>query len=495
MATNSLAASGDARRAHSRWLVLVIVCFAQFMVVLDATIVNVALPSIQTDLNLSGTNLQWIVNAYTLVFGGFLLLGGRAADLIGRRRVFTIGLLVFSGSSLACALAQSGEMLIVARGFQGLGGALISPAALSIITTTFDEGPDRTKALSIWGGIAAGGAAFGLLLGGILTETLSWEWNFIINVPIGVGVLFAALRIVPESKQENATRHFDVLGAVTVTAGLMLLVYAIVKAQEWGWGSTNLLATAAGALALLAIFIAIELRSPQPLVRLAFFKKRWISTANFAMFLVAGGMFGMFYFASLYVQQIMDFGPLRAGLAFLPVSLGIMTGAVASQQLIGRLGVKPVVITGMMLAATGLAILSTMTQVDGTYLMLLSGLLPMAIGMGMTFVPLTLVATAGVEADDAGLASGTFNTSQQIGGALGLAVLATLASNKTTSVLENVSGAPAVQDRKIALVEGFQTAFVASASLTAFGLLMVVLLMRRRDVESVHIGEAAPVPV
>jgi EmrB/QacA subfamily drug resistance transporter len=473
--------------------VLVIVCFAQFMVVLDATIVNVALPSIQKDLNLSAQNLQWIVNAYTLVFGGFLLLGGRAADLLGRRRLFAIGLAIFSVASLVNALATSGEMLIIARGFQGLGGALVSPAALSIITTTFDEGPDRTKALSVWGGIAAGGAAFGLLLGGILTQTLSWQWNFIVNVPVGIAVLAATMRFVPESRQDGAVRHFDVAGAVTVTGGLMVLVYAIVKAQQWGWGSTTTLAWAAVAIALLVAFVAIEQRSRSPLVRLSFFRMRWISTANATMFVVAGGMFGMFYFASLYVQEILGYGPLKAGAAFLPVSAGIMFGAGLSQQLIGRVGVKPVVMAGMTLAAAGLATLAATTQLDGTYLALLSGLLPMAVGLGLTFVPLTLIGTAGVAPADAGLASGTFNTSQQVGGALGLAVLATLASNKTGNVLGGLGHAPSVVNQHQALVDGFQVAFIAAAILMAAGLALVTVVLRRRDVASVHVGDAVAV--
>ncbi|MGZ6641277.1 MAG: MFS transporter, partial [Solirubrobacteraceae bacterium] len=356
------------------------------------------------------------------------------------------------------------------------------------------EGPKRTKALSVWGGIAAGGAAFGLLLGGLLTETLTWRWNFIVNVPVGIGVLIAAMRLVPESRQEGATRHFDVAGATTVTGGLMLLVYTIVKAQTWGWGSATTLAFAAGALAVLGAFVAIELRSPQPLVRLSFFRIRSISTANAAMFLVAGAMFGMFYFASLYVQEILGYGPLTAGLAFLPVSLGIMGGAALSQQLIGRLGVKRVVITGMSLGAAGLTVLASTTSIDGTYLALLAGLLPMAVGMGMTFVPLTLIATAGVAAADAGLASGTFNTSQQVGGALGLAVLATLASDKTTNVLAGSGRVPSVLAQHQALVDGFQVAFIASAILMAIGLATVSVLLRRRDVAAVDAADAVPVP-
>ena len=478
----------------SPWIVLVVVCFAQFMVILDATIVNVALPSIQTDLDLSNQNLQWIVNAYTLVFGGFLLLGGRAADLLGRRRLFALGLAIFSAASLANALASSGEMLIVARAFQGLGAALVSPAALSIITTTFPEGPDRTKALAVWGGIAAGGAAFGLLLGGFLTETLSWQWNFLVNVPVGIAVLVATFRLVPESRLQGAMRHFDLAGATSVTGGLMLLVYTIVKAQSWGWGSATTIGFATASIAILAAFVAIELRSPQPLVRLSFFRSRTVSTANAAMFLVAGGMFGMFYFASLYVQEILGYGPLRAGLAFLPVSAGIMIGAMLSQQLIGRIGVKVVVVTGMTLAATGLVTLASTTGIDGTYLALLAGLAPMSIGMGMTFVPLTLAATGGVAPGDSGLASGMFNASQQVGGALGLAVLATLASNRTASGLGDLTAAPTLLQQHQALVDGFQVAFIAAAVLMGLGLITVSVFLRRGDAAEVEAGEVVAVP-
>ncbi|MFT4048997.1 MAG: MFS transporter [Solirubrobacterales bacterium] len=472
------------------WLVLVVVCFAQFMVVLDATIVNVALPSIQLDLKLSAQNLQWIVNSYTLVFGGFLLLGGRLADLLGRKRLFVIGTVIFSTASLVNALAPSGEVLIIARGFQGLGAALTSPAALSIITTSFDEGPDRTKALAVWGAIAAGGAAFGLLLGGILTDLLDWRWNFIINVPVGIAVILAALRLVPESRHETEERHFDIGGAVTVTGGLMVLVYAIVKAESWGWASAQTILWFAGAIILLASFVAIELRSPEPLVRLSFFRKRWITVANFTMLIVSGGMFGMFYFASLYVQnpKLLGYDPLQAGAAFLPVSAGIMIGAGVSQQLIGRVGVKPVVIPGMALASLGLVILSITTDVGGSYLALLAGLIPMSIGMGMTFVPMTLVATAGVEAMEGGLASGLFNTSQQVGGALGLAILSTIAT--TASGASNPLTATAQQS-----VDGYQAAFIVAAGLMIAGLLTVTFGLRKREVSEIHLAaEGVPVP-
>jgi EmrB/QacA subfamily drug resistance transporter len=467
--------------ARARWAALVVVCLAQFMVVLDATVVNVALPSIQTDLRLSTEQLQWIVNSYTLLFGGFLLLGGRAADLLGRRTLFLAGLAVFSVASLANALANSGDVLIVARGVQGLGAALVSPAALSIITTTFSEGEERTKAMGVWGAIAGAGGSFGLLLGGILTDVLSWPWIFLINVPIGVGVAFAALRYVPESRDETAHRRFDLAGAVSVTAGLIVLVYTIVRAQVEGWGSLHTLGLGAVAVVLLAAFVAIERRSVAPLVRLSILRVRTLATANAVLFVVVGGLFGMFFFASLYVQRILGYSPLQAGLAFLPVTAGIIVGAGLSQQLIRRIGVKPTVLGGMTVAAIGLVILTATTKVDGSYLGLLVGLAPMAVGMGCTFVPLTLVATTGIEAQDAGLASGLFNTCQQVGGALGLAVLSTLATDRTSSFLTGLGHTPSSHDSAAALVDGFQLAFTVSAAMMIAGVVLVAVLLRRRD--------------
>jgi EmrB/QacA subfamily drug resistance transporter len=468
--------------ARARWIALVVVCFGQFMVILDATIVNVALPSIQTDLKLSTEELQWIVNSYTLLFGGFLLLGGRAADLLGRRALFLAGLGLFSAASAVNALANTGEVLIIARGVQGLGAALVSPAALSIITTTFAEGEERTKALGVWGAIAGAGGAFGLLIGGILTDVFSWPWIFLVNIPIGIGTALAALRFVPESRGTMTERRFDLAGAVSVTAGLLVLVYAIVRAEVKGWGSLHTLGLTAVALALLATFVVVERRSVAPLVRLGLLRVRTLATANVVLFIVVGGLFGMFFFASLYVQQILGYSPLQAGLAFLPVTFGIIAGAtLASTVLIRSLGVKPTVLGGMSLAAAGLVVLAATTKVDGTYLGILFGLVPMSIGMGCTFVPLTLVATTGVEPEDAGLASGLFNTFQQIGGALGLAVLSTLATDRTTSFLNGLGHAPSPHDRASGLVEGFQLAFEVSAGLIVFGVMLVAVLLRPRD--------------
>jgi EmrB/QacA subfamily drug resistance transporter len=476
-------------RTVSPWLILFVVTMGQFMVVLDATIVNVALPSIQTDLSMSESSLQWIVNAYTLVFGGFLLLGGRAADLIGRRTLFLAGIVVFSAASLLSGLAQSEETLIVARALQGLGGALLSPAALAVITTTFSEGSERTKALAVWAAVASGGSAVGLLLGGILVEALSWEWIFFVNVPVGIALAFAALRLVPNSRVESARRHFDIPGAVSVTAGLVILVYAIVKAQDWGWSSVETLGLGAVALALLGVFAAIELRSPAPLVRLGIFRKRTLALGNGVFLFLMAGMFAMFFFVSLYVQNILGYSPLEAGLAFLPVTAGIMIGATAAQQLMPRIGVRAITLTGMSVAAIGLVILAATTQVHGSYLTLLAGLMPISIGMGVSFVPMTLVATTGVDQSEAGLASGVFNTSQQIGGALGLAILSTLANDRTASVLGGLGGAATQAQQNVALVEGFQLAFYVAAGLVVVGTILIATLLRRRDVA--RIEEAA----
>jgi EmrB/QacA subfamily drug resistance transporter len=485
------------RSGHSHfnpWLALVVVCLGQFMVVLDATIVNVALPAIKSDLHFSQANLQWVVNAYTLLFGGFLLLGGRAADLFGRRNLFILGVTVFSIASLVNGFASSEEMLIGARAVQGLGAALMSPAALAVITSTFAEGADRTKALSIWAAIASGGSAVGLLLGGVITETLSWEWIFFINVPIGVAIIFSALRLVPNSRVEGGSRHFDLVGAVSVTAGLLVLVYAIVKAQVWGWGSGSTLGLAAVAVALLAAFIWIEGRSPFPLVRLSLFRLRSLAVGNGVFLIVVGGLFAMFFFASLYLQNILGYSAITTGFAFLPVTVGIAMGAVAAQQLVQKVGVRPVLLTGLTVAAIGLAILGVSTEVDGSYLGVLAGLFPMSMGMGATFVTLTLVATTNVEENDAGLASGIFNTSQQVGGALGLAILSTLANERTTGILGDLAGQPTHAQTQAALVEGFQVAFFAAAGLLAVGAVLLGLLLRSRDVARIDAGDAVPVP-
>ncbi|HEY2259473.1 MAG TPA: MFS transporter [Solirubrobacteraceae bacterium] len=468
-------------RPVNPWLVLVIACLAQFMVVLDATVVNIALPSVQRGLHFSSTDLQWVVNAYTLIFGGFLLLGGRAADLIGRKRLFIAGVILFSAASLLNGLAQSSGMLIAGRGLQGLGGALVSPAALSIVTTTFTDGKQRTRALGVWSAIAASGAAVGLLMGGILTDIASWRWVFFVNVPVGVVTIALALRYVAESRVQVSHRSFDIAGAVAVTSGLVVLVYAIVKAQAFGWGSGRTLGLLAVAVALLAAFVAIERRSKAPLMRLSIFKVRALTVADVSLLLVASGMFGMFFFASLYVQQVLGYSPLQAGLAFLPVSAGIVIGAGLSQQLIRRIGVRNMGVVGVTLAAAGMVVL-TQLPVHGSYVSdLLVGLLPLSIGLGLAFVPITLLGTGGVRADDAGLASGLFNTAQQVGGSLGLAILSTLAATQTTNLLHDGGTGPLA-----ARVSGYHVAFAAAAIMLAGAALLMAFGLRKRDLREVE---------
>jgi EmrB/QacA subfamily drug resistance transporter len=464
-------------RSTNPWVVLVLVCVAQFMVVLDATIVNVALPSIQSDLHLSEGNLQWIVNAYTLVFGGFLLLGGRAGDLLGRKRLFLVGLLIFTVASLLDGLASTQGTLVGARALQGFGAALIAPAALSIIATTFAEGAERAKALGVWAAIAIGGSAVGLILGGVLTQYFSWPWIFYVNVPVGVAGFLLSLRLIPESRQELEHRSYDLAGAATVTGGLMALVYAIVDAQSAGWGSAKTLGFFGAAVVLLAGFVAVELRAKAPLVRLSIFRIRSLLTANVAILLAMSGMFAMFFFNTLYIQRVLGYGPLKAGLAFLPLSAAVMVSAMLASRFAPRIGVRPVAATGLLLAAAGFALL-TRLPVHGSYAVdVLPAVVVAGLGMGSVFMPLTLIATTGLDDRDQGLASGLFNASQQIGGALGLAVLSTLATSKTSSA----GGSPAH-----ALVVGFHWAFAAGAVLMVAALVVMTVLLRRHHVARIQ---------
>ncbi len=475
-------------RSHATnpWIVLVLICLAQFMVILDATIVNVALPSIQKDLNLSEGSLQWIVNAYTLVFGGFLLLGGRAGDLLGRKRLFLVGLVIFTGASLLDGLASSEGTLIGARALQGLGAALVSPAALSIISTTFEEGAERAKALGVWAAIAIGGSAVGLILGGLLTQYFSWPWIFFVNVPVGIVAFVLSLRLIPESRDELAHRSYDLAGAVSVTGGLMALVYAIVDAQSAGWGSTKTLGFFALAIVLLAAFVVIETRAKAPLVRLSIFRIRSLFTANITMLLAMSGMFAMFFFNTLYIQRVLGYGPLKAGLAFLPFTAGVMVSAGIASQFATKIGVRVIAAAGMLLGTAGLLLL-TQLPVHGTYLAnVLPSIILASLGMGAVFMPLTLVATTGLEDEDQGLASGLFNTSQQVGGALGLAVLSTIATNRTA----HAGGSP-----MHGLVVGFHWAFGAGAIVMLAALVVMVALLRKRHVARIEAQAASGEPV
>jgi EmrB/QacA subfamily drug resistance transporter len=475
----------------NKWLALALLAAAQFVVVLDASIVNVALPSIGRDLHFSQDNLSWVVNAYVLVFGGFLLLGGRLADLLGRRRLFIIGLILFAAASLAGGLAQSEGWLIAARAVQGLGAALLSPAALSLVTVLFAEGSERNKAMGVWGAVAGSGGAVGVLLGGMLTEWAGWEWVLFVNVPIGIAAAIAAPRLLPESRNEGE-RHFDVLGAVTITAGLSLLVYALVDANNAGWGSVQTLGLSAIAVALIGSFYVIERRQQNPLVPFpGIFRIRTITGINVSAVLVAAALFSMFFFISLYMQNVLGFSPIETGLAYLPLAVGIIISAGGSAGLVTRFGFKPVLVTGLIVTAAGLLWFSQVSP-DGSYVgdVLFPSLLA-AVGLGLAFVSMTVAAVSGVETHEAGLASGLINTSQQIGGALGLAILATVANSRIDDLA--ASGTP----MPVALTEGFQSAFLVGAGLAVLGAVLATVLVSskasREHAEAAQRGELEPV--
>jgi EmrB/QacA subfamily drug resistance transporter len=471
-----------------RWLALVLLAAAQFVVVLDASIVNVALPSIGSALHFSQDNLSWVVNAYTLTFGGFLLLGGRMADLLGRRRMFIAGLVVFAGASLAGGLAQSDVWLIAARAVQGLGAALLSPAALSLVTVLFEEGAERNKALGVWGAVAGSGGAAGVLLGGMLTQWAGWEWVLFVNVPIGIAAAFLAPRLLPESRNEGH-RHFDIAGAVTVTAGLSLLVYSLVNANQAGWGSGTTLGLLAIAIALIVGFVFIERNTRAPLVPFpGIFRVRTIRGINVTGLLIAMALFSMFFFISLYMQQVLGFDALKTGIAYLPLAVGIIISAGIASTLTTRFGVKPVLVAGLILTAIGLYWFSLISP-EGTYVGdILFPALISAFGLGLSFVPMTIAAVAGVEPHEAGLASGLINTSQQIGGALGLAILAAIANTRTDSLVESGSS------MSVALTEGFQIALLVGAGFAVLGAVLALVLVDGREVEAeTQGGELVPV--
>jgi EmrB/QacA subfamily drug resistance transporter len=461
-----------------RWLALALLASAQFVVVLDASIVNVALPTIGRALRFSQDNLAWVVNAYVLTFGGFLLLGGRVADLIGRRRVFMSGLVLFALASLAGGLSNSEGQLIAARAVQGLGAAILSPSALSIVTTTFRDGAERNKALGVWGAVAGSGGAAGVLLGGVLTDGLGWEWVLWVNVPIGLAAAALAPMLIAESRSESETRHFDVLGALTVTGGLSLLVYTLVDAVNSGWGSTKTIVLLVVSAALIALFVVIELRSRAPLVPFRIFRLRTLTGANVVGLLVGASLFSMFFFISLYMQQVLHYSAIKAGLSYLPLALSIILSAGIASVLVTRVGFKPVLAAGLAFVAAGLAWFSQVS-VGGSFASDVVGpSLLAAIGLGLSFVTGTIAAVAGVEERDAGLASGLINTSQQVGGALGLAVLATVANSRTESILKAATGAP---DRVNALNEGFQSAFLVGSGVAVVGVIATLVLIKTSD--------------
>jgi EmrB/QacA subfamily drug resistance transporter len=468
--------------SRRKWLALALLCTVQFMVVLDIAIVNVALPSIQTDLGFSQENLQWVISAYALMFGGFLLLGGRAADLLGRRRVFLAGIVVFTLASLASGFAWDEGSLIVARAIQGLGAAIISPAALSILMTTFAEGSERNTALGAWGAVGAFGAVAGVLLGGILTDLLSWEWIFFVNAPVGIGAFILAPMLLDESRDATA-RTFDIPGATLVTSGLVVLVYAITQANDYGWSSAETIGLFAAAVALLVGFVGWEARTRDPLMPLSIFRLRTLVGANVAGLILGTAMFSMFLMLTLYMQQVLGYSPLRTGVSYLAVAGTAIVWSALAAQLVTRVGVKPVLVTGMAFLTAGL-VYFTQVSVGGSYVSdLLPGFLLISVGIGFSFVPISIAALAGVRASEAGLASGLINTSQQIGGALGIAALSSLATSTTA---DEAAGGTALP---FALTDGFQAAFAGGAAVALVGVLVALFVVRGRD-----IAQTAPAP-
>lgn len=465
--------------------VLLIIAIAQFMVVLDTSIVNVALPSIFKALHFtSDSNLQWVVTAYTLTFGGFLLLGGRAADLYGRRRVFMGAVAAFSAISLLCGLAQSSLMIEITRAAQGLAAAFMSPAALSIIITTFKEGKERAKALSVWGAVAAGGAAAGVLLGGILTQYLDWRWNFFVNVPVGIAVLVAAYLYVPDSKADLDHKQLDLPGAITVTSGLILLVYAISQAPTRGWLSGETMAFFVASAALLAIFIFNESRSKHALMPLNIFKVGTVAGANITQVPITAAMFAMFFFISLYIQQVLGYSPVKTGLGFLPITFVI--GLISSQMphVIHRFGYKKPLVVAPLLMSGGLYYLSHLRVAGNYWVDVFPGLLIMAMGMGIMFISITIAATTAVPPRESGLASGILNTSQQLGGALGLAILSGVSTAGVTSYMK--SHAAAAQSPLAAAgaqVHGFHNALLVGACFTLAASVSAALFIKHYKTE------------
>ena len=449
-----------------RWLVLAVTVAAQFMVILDVSVVNVALPSIKHDLHFSQESLQWVITAYSILFGGMLLLGGRLADLLGRRRLFMAGVAVFTVGSLLSGLAWSEGALIATRALQGLGGALLAPAALSIVVTTFREGRERNIALGVWGAASGIGGAVGVLLGGVLTSYLSWSWIFFVNLPVGVAVLAVSPWLLSESRAALAHRHFDVAGATSITAGLMVLVYAITRASQHGWSNgvtVGLLATAA---ALIAAFVGIEARSPAPLLPLRIFRLRTLSAANATMLVIGATAFGQFFLLTLYLQEVLRYSAIETGVAFVAITVTLVAVANLGQALTTRLGARPVLSAGLLLTAAGGALYARMPA-DGHYFWnVLPGLLLSGIGLALSFVPVMIAGLTGVQPADAGVASGLINTNRQIGGSIGLAAVTTIAATASSHYAHS-HAVPAFSSP--ALTHGFQIAFYTLSGLALAG--------------------------
>lgn len=472
---------------RNKGLALALLAAVQFVLILDAAIVGVALPSIGPDLHFAPEDLSWVANAYTLTFGGFLLLGGRAADLLGRRRMFMLGLVLFAAASLAGALSNTATMLVVARAFQGLGAAMVAPAALSLVMTLFPSGPERNKALGVFGAVAGAGGAAGSILGGLLTEGLGWEATLYVNVPIGIVVIALAPRLLPEAKEEG-TKSFDLIGAVTATAGLALLVYTLVDANDAGWLSAQTLGLGALSVALIAAFFVVETKVREPLMPLRIFRSRTLRGANIVSVLMTMAMFPMFFYSTFYLQQVLHYGPIKAGFGGLPIAVTIAAAAVFASPLVTRLGYKIPMVTGLTIMAAGLLWFSRMSA-DGSYLVdVLGPCIVMGIGGGLTFVSTTVAATAGARPEEAGLASGLINTAQQVGGSLGLAVLVAIATARTTHAFE---GGERVQE--VALTDGYRLAMLTAAGIALAAALLSAVLLGGRTTQSTENREPVKV--
>ncbi len=476
MSAQSIETASDIREGdRRRWVILSLLVVAQFMVVLDVAIVNVALPTIKNDLHFTEGGLQWVITAYAIVFGGVLLLGGRMADLLGRRRIFMIGMAVFTIFSLLDGLAWSSASLIAFRGLQGLGAALLAPAALSILTTTFREGRDRNVALGIWGAASGSGGAAGVLLGGALTSALSWSWIFFINVPVGVLVLALSPVLLKESRADLDHRHFDTAGAASITGGLMLLVYSLTHASQHGWATTETVGLLAASAALIIAFLVIELRSPAPLLPMRIFRLRTLTASNITALLMGAAVFSQFFLLTLYMQQVLHYSALKTGVAYIALTLSIVGFSAVSQALVTRVGIRLVLPVGMALSAAGL-VLYAQLPVHGTYF---SNLFPAfilsGIGLAFAFVPMSIGALTGVKADDAGVASGLLNTNQQIGGAIGVAIATTIATTYTSHYLNGHPGVGPLDGA--ALTHGFQIAFYVLAALAALAAVVSAIMI------------------
>jgi EmrB/QacA subfamily drug resistance transporter len=468
-----------------RWSGLALIVTAQFMVVLDVAIVNVALPSIQADLGFSQTNLQWVISAYAIMFGGLLLLGGRLADLLGRRRLFLGGLALFSLSSLLCGMAWSDESLIAFRAVQGLGGAMLAPAALSLLVTTFADGRERNTALGIYGAASGSGAAAGVLLGGVLTSALSWPWIFFINVPVGLAAIALTPSLLRESRAQLAHRHFDFAGATTITAGLMLLVYALTRATTDGWGTPTTLALLTTSLGLVAAFVVIEMRSRAPLLPLRIFRLPTLAAANTIMVLVGGVTFSEFFVLSLYMQEVLEYSALQSGVAFVAFALTVVIASNVAQVVVGRIGVRPALTGGLLASAVSVALL-TRLPVEGHYFWdLFPAYVLGGAGLAFAFVSVTIASLAGVSASDAGVASGLINTSRQIGGAIGLAVVSAIAATSTSNYVDAHPGVAPTSP--VALDHGFQIALYVLTGILAVGVLIAGGLIRPRRPRPVEV--------